>query len=411
MLGPRLNAFEPLPHKHPNLTEVDHMKKNRLARLSIGIALTCVLGLVGCQKKKDDTQTQSVADPSVVQADANLLSQLKVTEVIYSELSDTLRVAGQIDFDEQSLTRIGASVTGRVTQIQASLGTVVDKGDVLATINSSELSSSQLAYLKARSEKELHRRTVERAKTLFASDVISAAELQRRENEFEIASAETRAAQDQLRVLGVSPQAIERLGSTGAIDSGSSVMSTIRGVVVERKVATGQVVQPSDVMFVVANLNRVWAVAQVPEQQVSQVKAGQSVQIEVPALAHEKMLGKLIYVGQTVNPETRTVLVRTELDNKAGRLKPSMLATMLIESAPIPRVVVPSSAVVRQDDKDHVFIEQSNDTFRLTPVKLAAEQNNQRVVLEGIKPGMRVVSEGAFHLNNQRNLNQTSSGG
>lgn len=411
MLGPRLSAFAPPPHKHPNLTEDDHMKKNRLARLSTVIALTCVLGLAGCQKKKDDTQTQTTADPSVVQADANMLSQLKVTEVIYSELSDTLRVAGQIDFDEQSLTRIGASVTGRVTQIQVSLGSVVDKGDVLATINSSELSSSQLAYLKARSEKELHRRTVERAKTLFASDVISAAELQRRENEFEIASAETRAAQDQLRVLGVSPQAIERLGSTGAIDSGSSVMSTIQGVVVDRKVATGQVVQPSDVMFVVANLNRVWAVAQVPEQQVSQVKAGQSVQIEVPALAHEKMLGKLIYVGQTVNPETRTVLVRTELDNKAGRLKPSMLATMLIESAPIPRVVVPSSAVVRQDDRDHVFIEQSNDTFRLTPVKLAAEQNNQRVVLEGIKPGMRVVSEGAFHLNNQRNLNQTSSGG
>jgi cobalt-zinc-cadmium efflux system membrane fusion protein len=387
------------------------MKTNNRLRSFTALVLTCALGFAACQKKSNDTSTPSVTDPNVVQADANLQSQLKVTEVIYSELSDTLRVAGQIDFDEQSLTRIGASVTGRVTQIQVALGSVVDKGDVLATINSSELSSSQLAYLKARSEKELHRRNVERAKTLFASDVISAAELQRRENEFEIASAETRAAQDQLRVLGVSPQAVERLGSTGAIDSGSSVMSTIRGVVVERKVATGQVVQPSDVMFVVADLQRVWAVAQVPEQQVAQVKAGQSVHIEVPALGHEKMLGKLIYVGQTVNPETRTVLVRTELDNKNGRLKPSMLATMLIESAPIPRVVVPSSAVVRQDDVDHVFVEQSDGKFRLTPVKLAAEQNSQRVVLEGIKPGMRVVSEGAFHLNNQRNLNQMGSGG
>lgn len=373
--------------------------------------IACAICLTGCQKGKTETSAPSEADTQVVQVDANLLSQLKVTEVIYSELSDTLRVAGQIDFDEQSLTRIGASVTGRVTQIHAPLGAVVNRGDVLATINSSELSNSQLAYLRARSEKELHRRNVERAKTLFASDVISAAELQRRENEFEIASAETRAAQDQLRVLGVSPQAIERLGSSGAIDSGSSVMSTIQGVVVERKVATGQVVQPSDVMFVVANLNRVWAVAQVPEQQVSQVKAGQAVHIEVPALGHEKILGKLIYVGQTVNPETRTVLVRTELDNKGGRLKPSMLATMLIESAPLPRVVVPSSAVVRQDDKDHVFVEQSDGKFRLTPVKLAAEQNNQRVVLEGIQTGMRVVSEGAFHLNNQRNLNQMGSGG
>ena len=154
-----------------------------------------------------------------------------------------------------------------------------------------------------------------------------------------------------------------------------------------------------------------WAVAQVPEQQVSQVKPGQSVHIEVPALGHEKLVGKLIYVGQTVHPETRTVLVRTELNNKDGRLKPSMLATMLIESAPVPRVMVPSSAVVREDDTDHVFVALDNDRFRLTPVKLAAEQNKQRVVLEGLKPGMRVVSDGAFHLNNQRNLQQMGSGG
>jgi cobalt-zinc-cadmium efflux system membrane fusion protein len=287
----------------------------------------------------------------------------------------------------------------------------VSKGDTLALINSSELSGSQLAYLKARSEKELHRRNVERAKTLFNADVISAAELQRRENEYEIASAETRAAQDQLRVLGVSAKAIQRLASTGTIDSVASVVATIKGVVVERKIAAGQVVQPSDVLFAVADLSRVWAVAQVPEQQISQVKVGQSVSIEVPALANEKLVGKLIYVGQTVNPDTRTVLVRTELDNSSGRLKPSMLASMLIEAAPVPRVVVPITAVVRQDEVDHVFVEESNNYFRLIPVKLAAEQNGQRVVLEGLKPGIRIVSEGAFHLNNHRNLVEMENGG
>ena len=133
--------------------------------------------------------------------------------------------------------------------------------------------------------------------------------------------------------------------------------------------------------------------------------------IEVPALANEKLVGKLIYVGQTVNPDTRTVLVRTELDNSSGRLKPSMLASMLIEAAPVPRVVVPITAVVRQDEVDHVFVEESNNYFRLIPVKLAAEQNGQRVVLEGLKPGMRIVSEGAFHLNNHRNLAEMENGG
>lgn len=387
-----------------------NMKPNT-TRLASVILLTTLFALSGCQKATTESQTSPLPDANWVKVDGTLLAQLKISEVIQAEVSDTLRVAGQIDFDEKALTRIGASVTGRVTQIQAQLGDGVNKGDVLAQINSSELSSSQLAYLRARSEMELHRRNVERAKTLFAADVISAAELQRRESEYEIAAAETRATQDQLRVLGVSPKSIERLASTGAIDSVSSVMATIKGVVVEKKIATGQVVQPSDVLFSVANLSRVWAVAQVPEQQVSQVKEGQSVLIEVPALNNQSLVGKLIYVGQTVNPDTRTVLVRTELDNKDGRLKPSMLATMLIESTPLPRLVVPSTAVVREDDADHVFVEQSEGVFSLTPVKLGPEHKGQRVVLEGLQAGMRVVFDGAFHLNNHRNLKDMESGG
>ena len=150
-------------------------------------------------------------------ANESLLTQIKISEVSQGDVSDILRVAGQIDFDEQALTRIGASVTGRVTQINAQLGNEVKKGDTLALINSSELSNSQLAYLKARSEKEFHRRTVQRAKTLFEADVISAAELQRRESEYEVASAQTRAAQDQLRVLGVNLKAMEELATIAAM--------------------------------------------------------------------------------------------------------------------------------------------------------------------------------------------------
>lgn len=383
-----------------------YLRRAALTALVLGAALA----MTACKKATVQEASKPEADAFQVRAPESLRPQIQVSEVQTLELSDTLRVAGQIDFDEQSLTRIGASVTGRVTQIQATLGQIVNKGDALALINSSELSGSQLAYLRARSEKELHRRNAERAKTLFEADVISAAELQRRESEYEIAAAETRAAQDQLRVLGVSPKSIERLANTGTIDSVSTVMATIKGVVVERKIATGQVVQPSDVLFAVADLSRVWAVAQVPEQQVGQVTVGQSVSIEVPALGHQMLQGKLIYVGQTVNPESRTVLVRTELDNKNGRLKPSMLASMLIESAPIKRLVIPITAVVRQDDTDHVFVELSDNVFRLTPVKLAAEQNGQRVVLEGLKAGMRIVSDGAFHLNNHRNLAEMENG-
>ena len=383
---------------------------NIFSKLTFIALLTSLLLITGCKKSQPSSATQTAQDPNLVMGNESLLAQIKISEVSQSDVSDILRVAGQIDFDEQALTRIGASVTGRVIQINAQLGNEVKKGDTLALINSSELSNSQLAYLKARSEKEFHRRAVQRAKTLFEADVISAAELQRRESEYEVASAQTRATQDQLRVLGVNLKAMEELATTGAIDSVASVMATIKGVVVERKVTTGQVVQPADVLFTVADLSRVWAVAQVPEQQVAQVKVGQSVRIEVPALENEKLIGKLIYVGQTVNPESRTVLVRTELDNTSGRLKPSMLASMLIESTPAKRMVVPITAIVREQDADYVFIEQKPGSFRLKSVRLSSEHNGQRVVLDGLSQGMRIVSDGAFHLNNHRNLKDMEKG-
>jgi cobalt-zinc-cadmium efflux system membrane fusion protein len=366
------------------------------------LALT-VAFLLGCNQENTTSADQRVQDPTLVAPSSELLAQLKLAEVGRAAVAETLRVAGRIDFDEQRLARIGATVTGRVTQIDALLGQSVGKGEVLARLNSSELSSQQLAYLKARAQLELNRRNAERAKALFEADVIGAAELQRRESEFQISLAETRAASDQLQLLGVSPAAIDRLGKQGAVDSVTPVMATMSGVVVERKLAQGQVVQPADALFVVADLSRLWAVAQVPEQQVSQVKTGQSVSIEVPALGNEKLIGKLIFVGQTIDPETRTVLVRTELDNRDGRLKPAMLASMLIEAKPVERLVVLASAVVRENDEDHVFVGEGEGAFRLVKVKLGPEQGGMRVLQSGLKGGEKLVVDGAFHLNNERN--------
>jgi len=372
-------------------------------------AVLTAAALVGCNKEGAKAPSAQATDPAVVVPDEGLLAQLRLATPTLQPVSETLRVAGSIDFDEQRLARIGASVTGRVVQIDAILGQSVKKGDILARLNSSELSSQQLAYLKARAELELNRRNAERAKLLFDSDVIAAAELQRRQSEYQISQAETRAAADQLQLLGVTPAAIERLGREGAVDSVTPVVSTLNGVVVERKVAQGQVVQPADSLFVVANLSRVWAVAQVPEQQVNKVTVGHLVHIQVPALGNETVVGRLIFVGQTINPQTRTVLVRTELDNADGRLKPEMLASMLIEGVAVERLVIPASAVVRESDEDHVFVAEGEGAFRLVKVKLGPEQGGQRVVLSGLKGGERVVIDGGFHLNNERNRRLTEA--
>ena len=387
--------------------------------------LLCSLVLIAaCDKEEPKAVAVPPADPMLVTAPPTLMPQLKIEAVKTAPIADTVRVAGKIDFDEHRFARIGASVTGRVTEVLAAPGKSVRAGEALAILNSTELGAAELAYLKAKSKAELATRAAERAQTLYKGDVIGAAELQRRESEQAVAAAERRAASDQLRVLGLSAAALSRLDTEGAINSMSTVVASIPGVVVDRQVTKGQVVEPTDPLFSVADLSRLWAVAQVPEEQATKVRQGQTVTIEVPALDHEHVLGKLIYVGQTVNPDTRTVLVRSEIDNRDGRLKPSMLATMLIADKPVERPVIPASAVVREKDADHVFValaqpeapppssEEAVNTmqavpspgarFRLTRVQLGPENDGRRAVLSGVKPGERIVIDGAFHLNNER---------
>ncbi len=144
--------------------------KNIRLKNALVLALVGAL-LLGCNKEDQKTAAQQVQDPMIVAPSPELLAQLKLDDVKSRPLVETLRVAGRIDFDEHRLARIGATITGRVTEIDAWLGQDVKKGDVLARLNSSELSEQQLAYLKARAQLELNRRNAERAKALFEADV------------------------------------------------------------------------------------------------------------------------------------------------------------------------------------------------------------------------------------------------
>ncbi len=376
----------------------------RLRSVSLALSLAVAV-LAGCAKEAPPAAAAPV-DPLLVSAAPELAGILKVGPATSQPLAETLRVAGRLDFDEQRVIRIGAPVTGRVTDIRAILGQQVKAGEVLARLNSTELGQAQLAFLKASGNRGLAQRAAERARVLYQSDVIAAAELQRRENEFAMGQAESRAAADQLKVLGMSAKAIEQLAATGAIASFSPVVATLAGSVVERQVTLGQVVQPADALFTVADLSRLWAVAEVPEQQAALVSVGQSVNIEVPALGEQLLTGKLINISDTVNPETRTVRVRTELANPGQRLKPAMLATMLITSKPVARLAVPAAAIVRENNGDHLFVQVAPNQFRLTAVTLGSESRRGeqawRPVLGGLKEGALVVVEGAFHLNNER---------
>ena len=382
-----------------------------LSRPALAAVLMLLAAIAGCSDspapasapatRPAATAPATPADPRVVQPAASLVERLAVRPVARRPVSEPLSVVARVEFDEQSVARIGASVTGRITELPGVLGQSVRAGQVIAQLHSTELGNAQLGYVKAATQKDLAEKAAERARLLLAADVIGSAELQRRENELQVARLETRAAAEQLRVMGMSPASIEQTIRTGTIDSTSSVVSSVTGVIVERRVTRGQVVQPTDVLFVVADLARVWVVAQVPEALVGRVRPGQTVAIEVSS-EPAPVRGRIAWVADTVNPETRTVTVRTEVDNPRRTLKPAMLANVMIEPEPVERLVVPESAVVREGNLDHVFVRAADGRFRLTRVDLADESGGLRVVRSGLKGGEDIVVEGAFHLNNER---------
>lgn len=382
---------------------------NRIALTSV---LCAALALAaGCGSKEDPKKTAAAAspnaatapaDPLTVTADGETRKWVKTAPLPVVEFREMLRVPASASVDETRVARIGASVTGRITDLKAIVGQNVQRGQTLATLNSTELSTAQLSFLKAYSAKILAERAAQRATQLFEADVIGAAELQRRETELAQAQAEMSAAHDQLVVLGMSETGIRKLEESRTVNSQSFVVASITGSVIERTVAQGQVVQPADAVFTVADLSRLWVQAEIPEKQADLVKLGDTVRVQIPALGNREIAGRLVFISATVNPETRTVTARTEVDNRDRSIRPAMLATMLIQDHPKPRPVVPVDAVVREDNRDHVFVQKGEHKYRLVPVTLGAEFGGQRPVLDGVKPNEIIVTDGAFHLNNER---------
>ena len=366
------------------------------------LSLLMGMSLAGCKPAEEEKPAAEAVDPNIVELTPSLQQQVKLATVGMSDIRETLRIPGSVQVDEQRMARIGASVTGRITDIDVVLGQDVKQGQVLATVNSTELAQNQLLYIKAMQQISLQTKAVERARLLLNADVISAAEVQRREAELSAAQAELNAARDQLMILGMSSGAIAQLSKSGQIHSFSSVSARLAGTIISRKVNLGQVVQPAEELFIVADLSHVWAVAEVPEQQVGLIQEGEEVMIEIPALNNRQFKGKLIYVGDIVNPQTRTVTVRTDLENADDTIKPDMLVSMVVQSLPTPKLAVPMQGIVRENDRDHVFVQISPNKFRLREVVLGPEFQGMATVESGLVAGDVVVADGAFHVNNER---------
>ncbi|MCB1950297.1 efflux RND transporter periplasmic adaptor subunit [Nitrosomonas sp.] len=360
---------------------------------------------------KNDKQTElsdaaEEENPNIITLSEAMAEGIKTETLKLTGLADKIQVPSHIKVNEQQLIRVGANVTGRIVEVNVELGDSVDAGMTLARISSPELTTAQLAYLRAHSMTVLNERAAKRAKLLLDADVIGAAELQRREAELQVSRAELSAAKDQLRLLGVYKNAVNDLVKRGQILPSVGISSPKSGTIIERNVVAGQVVQPSDQLFKVADLSTVWAVGDVPEHIAGNVTAGQNVEIQVPALGNIILDALIIYVSDTVNPQTRTVMVRTVVENQDRKLKPGMLASMRIIETPQEQLVIPESAIVRELNRDYVYLNKGNHTYSRIPVELGPEIGNLRPVISGLSVGQHIVIDGAFHIDSERKLDR-----
>lgn len=376
-----------------------------MMRLNILIlTLSAIAGLSACRRAEASREPDPAParNPLEIAITSDLKTRIRIGEASMTSFSSTYTVSARVEADETRIARVGSTLPGRITALLAREGDVVKKGQLLATLTSTELTNVQLSFLKAHSQAMLSKRAVDRAHQLLDAGVIGAAELQRREAELSQAAAEMATLRGQLKVLGMPEEAADKLEETRQVDAASHITASIDGLVLERKATTGQVVMPAEALFQLADLSQVWVVADVPEQAAGTLREGQAVEAEIASLSGRIVRGRLSHVESILNPQTRTVRVRMDVDNRNRTLKPAMLATMNLREAPSPRRAVPATAVVRETNRDYVFARSGPGAFSLREVTLGPEFENMRVLESGLDPKTEIVLDGAFHLNNER---------
>ncbi len=345
---------------------------------------------------------QPPADATVIQVDERVEARLTTAAVAVAKLQRKVRVPATVELDPARVSRIDAGADGRMLAVDVDTGQKVSAGQVLAWVTSPDVTRAQVALLGAVAEVDIQRRAVQRASELVQAEVIAQAELERRQKELFLAAMAVQSHRDQLALLGMSEREIEQVVRTESIHSEIAVVSDADGVLIERNVDRGQVVRTGEPVFVVADLSRVRVEGRAPEREVPFLARAREVRVEIPAVNQTARVGDELFVGATVNPQTRTVTVRTALDSPEGIIKPKMLATLEVLGPQEERLAVAAAAVVRDGDREYVFVRESEGRFRFARVSLEREVDQLRAVVEGLSEGDVVVVDGAFRLNAER---------
>lgn len=290
---------------------------------------------------------------------------------------------------------VSASQAGLITQLNASIGDHVRKGDVLAELNSPDLLSMQRLYLKAENELQLGSLSNQRDKKLFEEGVIAERRWQETHSQYNAFASEANEHRQLLEIAGMSAAEINRLKSTHRLSSTLKVLSPISGTVLERMAVAGSRVDMLAPLYRIADLSELWLEINIPQERAAQVKIGDKV---VPENVGEKITAKISQLGQNVNLENQTVLARAVIDGKQPSIRPGQrINIQIMQTTATPAFKVPNAAIAQNEGKSYLFV-RTPEGFRVTPITIIGKQNEESVISGELSGDEEIATRGAVAL-------------
>ncbi len=372
------------------------------SRLGIrtGTLLLCaIFPLAGCRAK--DTASRELAEappssPTVVpvgqpsQVQVPDAAQFPLAPVAERSTFSSLNVTGQVQPDPSRELPVLSIANGRVTALHVGLGDLVHKGQLVMEVQSPDVTSAFASYLKAVADEQLANTTLTRDKLLYDKGAIAQSQLQVAENGETDAQADLRAAEQQLRILGVDKN---HPGDT------VKVYAPISGVIVAQNTtasgAAGLTVTGASGSLTVADLSHLWVVCDVYENDLAQVHVGEQADITLNAFPGKVRRGTISDVGAILDPQLRTAKVRIQVPNPDNLLRIGMFATATFHgSRPQTALAVPADAVLHLHDRDFVYVPTgSKGGFRrVTVTSGEALPGNAVQIKSGLQEGQQVVA-------------------
>jgi membrane fusion protein, heavy metal efflux system len=354
------------------------------------------------QSKSADTPAH---DRDSIELSDSQLAAVKVGPIEEHEFPLLKEAVGSIDFDEEMAVQVFTPYQGRIIALFGSVGDDVKKGQTLFTIDSPDLLQAESTLIAAAGVLELTTRSLARLRELYKTLAVSQRDVDQAASDQQTAEGNLRAARDAVRIFGKTDADIGRIIADRLADPTLIVASPIDGRITMRNAAPGLLVQPGNAPapYTVADINLMWMLADVAESDSPAFRVGQEVQVTLNAFPGRVYDGKITTIGANVDPNTRRVLVRSEIKDPQHELRSGMFANFVIRVGPPARSPgIPLDGVVREGDGTMtVWITADRRRFTKRTVKIGSQHDGYRQILDGVRVGELAATEGAIFLSNE----------